>query len=33
VQPDFRDALMAVAGRGGALNGRILGNWLDSATR
>jgi hypothetical protein len=21
---------MAVAGRGGALNGRILGNWLDS---
>jgi len=27
---DFRDALMAVAGRSGALNGRALGNWLQS---
>ena len=27
---EFRDALMAVAGRGGALNGRALGNWLES---
>jgi hypothetical protein len=30
VRPEFRDALMAVAGRGGALNGRALGNWLES---
>ena len=30
VRPDFRDALMTVAGRGGALNGRVLGSWLES---
>jgi len=30
VRADFRDALMAVAGRSGALNGRVLGNWLES---
>jgi len=30
VRPDFRDALMEVAGRGGALNGRALGNWLEA---
>jgi putative DNA primase/helicase len=26
--PDFRDALMAVAGRGSTLSGKALGNWL-----
>ena len=26
--PDFREALLAVAGRGGAINGQALGNWL-----
>lgn len=30
VRADFRDALMGVAGRGGALNSRALGNWLES---
>lgn len=28
VYPDFRKALLAVAGRGGAINGQGLGNWL-----
>jgi putative DNA primase/helicase len=28
VHPDFRDALLAVAGRRGAINSRSLGNWL-----
>ncbi len=26
--PDFREALMAVAGQGGVINGRRLGKWL-----
>jgi putative DNA primase/helicase len=26
--PAFREALLAVAGRGGAINGQALGNWL-----
>jgi hypothetical protein len=26
--PDFREALLNVAGRGGAINGQALGNWL-----
>jgi hypothetical protein len=26
--PDLREALLAVAGRGGAINGQALGNWL-----
>jgi putative DNA primase/helicase len=26
--PDFRDALMAVAGRGNSLSSVVLGNWL-----
>jgi hypothetical protein len=26
--PDFREALRAVAGHGGAINGRRLGQWL-----
>jgi hypothetical protein len=30
VRPDLREALLAVAGRGGALNSRALGNWLSS---
>ena len=30
--PDFREALLAVAGEGGAVNGRRLGKWL-AATR
>jgi putative DNA primase/helicase len=30
VRPDFRDVLMEVAGRGGALNAKVLGNWLES---
>jgi hypothetical protein len=30
VHADFRDALMVVAGKGGMLNGRALGNWLES---
>ena len=30
-QPDLREALLAVAGQGGAINGRRLGIWL--ATR
>ena len=28
--PDFRDALMAVAGRGNILSGKALGNWLSA---
>jgi hypothetical protein len=28
--PDFREALLAVAGKGGAINGRSLGIWLGS---
>ena len=28
VHPDFREALLTVAGDGGAINGRRLGNWL-----
>ncbi|MBR0670560.1 hypothetical protein [Neoroseomonas soli] len=28
VQPDFREALLAVAGEGGAVNSRRLGRWL-----
>jgi hypothetical protein len=28
VRPDFREALLAVAGQGGSVNGRRLGNWL-----
>jgi putative DNA primase/helicase len=31
VRPDFRDALMVVAGRGGQINGRALGNWLQAS--
>ena len=30
VNADFRDALMAIAGRNGMLNGKALGNWLQS---
>jgi putative DNA primase/helicase len=30
VRPDFRDALMTVAGRGGQISGRALGNWLQA---
>jgi hypothetical protein len=30
VHADFRDALLAVAGHGGAINGRRLGKWLSS---
>jgi putative DNA primase/helicase len=30
VQPDFRDALMIVAGRGGQISSRALGHWLQS---
>ncbi len=26
--PDFREALLAVAGQGGAINGKRLGKWL-----
>ena len=28
--PDFREALLAVAGRGGAINGKLLGMWLST---
>jgi hypothetical protein len=31
VRPDFRDALMTVAGRGGQISGRALGNWLQAS--
>ncbi len=27
-RPDFRDALLAVGGKGGTLNSRALGKWL-----
>jgi hypothetical protein len=27
-RPDLHDALMAVAGRGGRIDGRVLGKWL-----
>jgi putative DNA primase/helicase len=30
VRPDLREALLVVAGKGGALNSRALGNWLSS---
>jgi putative DNA primase/helicase len=30
VRPDFRDALMVVAGRGGQISGRALGHWLQA---
>jgi putative DNA primase/helicase len=30
--PDFRDALLAIAGTGGAINSRKLGNWLSEVT-
>jgi hypothetical protein len=28
VRPDFRESLLAIAGQGGAISGRRLGNWL-----
>jgi hypothetical protein len=31
-KPDLHDALMAVAGRGGKIDSRVLGNWLAHAT-
>jgi putative DNA primase/helicase len=31
VRPDFRDALMAVAGRGGQISGNSLGKWLQAS--
>jgi hypothetical protein len=30
INPDFRDALMTVAGRDGMLNAKVLGNWLQA---
>jgi len=30
LHPDFREALLAVAGDGGAINGRRLGKWLSA---
>ena len=30
VRPDFRDALMTAAGRGGQISGRALGHWLQA---
>ena len=30
VHAEFHDALMTVAGRGGAVNGRALGRWLQA---
>ncbi|MBD3838439.1 hypothetical protein, partial [Brevundimonas sp.] len=30
VHPEFREALLRVAGEGGAINGRRLGKWIGS---
>ena len=32
LHPDFREALLAVAGQGGAINGKSLGKWLAART-